>query len=619
MAKNLTTGLQRGLRRSIAGGLGTGDLFSIAALDLQFARHKALDSRITFTRASSGTYVGGDGLIKTATTNLLLRSEEFNDASWSSVNTNVTADAIAAPNGTLTADLLTSNTTTNNSKRRQQSLTTIANVPYTLTCYFKLANASIPHAGLSLTSGADASTYVTARWNLSTGVNTLGTANGAFTFTSQSITSIGDGWYRCSVTGIISSATDMTIVIYGSPSGTAIGSGLRGAQTVVTAVNDPIVYAWGAQLEQSSTVGEYVKTTSTINSAPRFDHNPTTGESLGLLVEESRTNLVTWSQDFSQTDWSKNASTIVSTAIASPISGVNYQKIEASTANTTVGVTSVAVSAATQQRAVSFFAKPLGNITRILVVVQGADARININLIDGTATTNATATGSTVTVSGERFTVSTPSLTNATGVRFFLKRTGESDTNTPTTIAIGEGLYLIGAQMEAGSFPTSYIPTTSATVTRSADVASITGTNFSSWYRQDEGTVFSQHTNHSSNSVVFVGSLSDGSSNNYIDICRYQPSLRALVNTSGSNAASLISALNYGTAMKTALGVAQNNFAFVANGGSILADTSGDVPVVDRVNIGTFNSGLFSMSGTIRRLTYWPQRLPNETLQTITQ
>jgi hypothetical protein len=48
-------------------------------------------------------------------------------------------------------------------------------------------------------------------------------------------------------------------------------------------------YIWGAQLEQSTTVGEYIPTTSTINSAPRFDHDPTTGESLGLLVEEQRT------------------------------------------------------------------------------------------------------------------------------------------------------------------------------------------------------------------------------------------------------------------------------------------------------------------------------------------
>jgi hypothetical protein len=71
MARNLTTGLQRGLRRSIAGGLGASDLFSTAPLDLRFAQQKTLDPRVTFTRQSRATYVDSEGVIRTATTNLL--------------------------------------------------------------------------------------------------------------------------------------------------------------------------------------------------------------------------------------------------------------------------------------------------------------------------------------------------------------------------------------------------------------------------------------------------------------------------------------------------------------------------------------------------------------------
>jgi hypothetical protein len=98
MARNLTTGLQRGLRRSIAGGLGANDLFSIAPLDLRFAQQKTLDPRVTFTRASSGTYVDSEGVIRTATTNLLLRSEEFDNASWLKNGTpTVTANSSVAP------------------------------------------------------------------------------------------------------------------------------------------------------------------------------------------------------------------------------------------------------------------------------------------------------------------------------------------------------------------------------------------------------------------------------------------------------------------------------------------------------------------------------------------
>jgi hypothetical protein len=382
---------------------------------------------------------------------------------------------------------------------------------------------------------------------------------------------------------------------------------------------DAVTGQWLVTFTRASTA-TYTDSQGVIRTAttdePRFDHNPTTGESLGLLVEEQRTNLVTWSQDFSQTDWSKNASIIVSTAIASPISGVNYQKIEASTANTTVGVTSIPVTAASQQRAVSFFAKPLGNITRVLVVVQGADARININLIDGTATTNATATGSTVTVSGERFTVSTPSLTNATGVRFFLKRTGESDTNTPTTIAIGEGLYLIGAQMEAGAFPTSYIPTTTATVTRSADAASISGSNFSSWYRQDEGTIFNPVIPRGSN--IAYSTLSDGTSNNRFQLYAENNGVLLRTSASGSAANNSIGSQTVGVPSTVAYAYGSGGTAASLNGGSVSSTTQA-LPTTNSVlGVGQYFASTTANSIHHRRLTYWRRRLPNNVLQAIT-
>ena len=435
------------------------------SLDLQFADRKDLvdattgSNLIDFTRASSGTYVGSDGLIKTATTNLLTYSEEL-DQYGSFLNSSVDPNSALSPTGSLTADSLIEDLA--DSRHAIRSIESDANVPYTFSLWAKsngrdlVLNAQNPGSG----------TY-RVYFNLSAATSTVLT-NTAVTG-SNTITDVGNGWYRCSITYSFTESDGYYLDI---STGFANADSYQGDGTSG-------IYVWGAQLEQSSTVGEYIPTTSTINSAPRFDHDPTTGESLGLLVEESRTNLVTWSQDFSQADWSKSAGTsIVSTAIASPISGVNYQKIEATVADTTTGITSVAVTAATQQRAVSFFAKPLGDITRLLVVIRGADARINVNLIDGTATTNAAASGSVVTVLGERFTVSTPSLTSATDVRFFLKRTGDTDTSTPTTIAIGEGLYLTGAQMEAGSFPTSYIPTEGSTVTRAADVAGIYDDNF---------------------------------------------------------------------------------------------------------------------------------------------
>ena len=579
---------------------------AVPSLDLRFADNKSLVDAVTgaqlvtFTRASSGTFVGSDGLIKTAVTNLLTYSEQFDNAAWTKTNSTVTTNATTAPNGTLTAEKLITNSGASNG-RASVSITVATDTPATFSCYAKQGETSV--FGLFISDGV---TGRAADFDLITGT-VSGTPTAGMT---ASIQPVGNGWYRCVAT--VTSITGTT-------------RSLRVVQTVAANDGTSGLFIWGAQFEQASTVGEYIPTVAAINSAPRFDHNPTTGESLGLLVEEARTNVVTWSQDFSQTDWTKAASTVVATAVASPIQGVNYQKIEATSANTTVGVTSIAVTAATQQRAVSFFAQPLGNISRVLAVIQGIDARININLVDGTFTTNAIATGSTVSVFGQRFSVSTPTLTLATGVRFFLKRTGETDTNTPTTIAIGEGLYLTGAQMEAGAFPTSYIPTTTATATRAADVASITGSNFSSWYNQTEGTVFADSVQANISPTSRLVSASDNTTSNRVALSRASGSSGNISLTVTNAGSAQVSSLVFGTALaagtsnKVATIYKAADFAGSVNGLAAVTQGTGTVPSsLTQLAIGNGDIlGANPMTGTIKRLTYWPTRL--STIQQISQ
>jgi hypothetical protein len=180
--------------------------------------------------------------------------------------------------------------------------------------------------------------------------------------------------------------------------------------------------------------------------------------------------------------------------------------------------------------------------------------------------------------------------------------------------------HLWGAQLEVGAFPTSYIPTTTATVTRSADVASISGSNFSSWYRQDEGTVFVDVPGIYNTAAAFT--LSDGTNNNRILLDHGTNTRRGRIVTGGADQASLTSSYVYGSPIKSTVAYALDNSALASNG-SLSAnspDTSCTIPTaIDRLNIGS-NSGSAAQAGTsIRRLTYWPTRLSNETLQTITQ
>jgi hypothetical protein len=376
-------------------------------------------------------------------------------------------------------------------------------------------------------------------------------------------------------------------------------------------------------------VGEYIPTTSTINSAPRFDHDPTTGESLGLLVEEQRTNL------------------LLPTYSAS-----------------------VFLKAGTLDKA------------SILVSGDGGttpDGRVVFDFAVKTAT-NFSSTG-----------LVSASITEFPNgwFRCVVVATISSNTNPRVLIypdtynaAVAGSIYAWGAQLEAGSFPTSYIPTTDATATRAADVASISGSNFgvsrtnlllrseefssaswvgtrssvvadviaapnwgaqletgstatayiptttaavtvveSPWYRQDEGTVFAEFQPRA-NATAGVAYLNAGSVNEATrifynsTISNYTFSVRtAGVEQSSINnlGAYVLQSERISAAYKV------NDLAASRNGGASVSDVSATLSTgIDRLNLGT-TQGPNYLNGTIRRLTYWPARLPNETLQTITQ
>jgi hypothetical protein len=259
----------------------------VPSLDLNFAQNKSLiddysgTTLVTHTRASSGTYVGSDGVLRSAVTNLLLRSEDANTG-FSKLRSSVSSDVIAAPTGTVTADKIVEDSTASATHFIYRYPTITANTTYTYSVFLKSAGRS--HALIGFGNNIEGN-GVRVGVDLSAG--TVGTpfAFGSGSGAAASIQSFGNGWYRVVLSGIADTTSTAglctiylatSVLTSGTPSYT--GDGTSG------------IYVWGAQLEQSATVGEYIPTTSTINSAPRFDHNPTTGESLGLLVEEARTN-----------------------------------------------------------------------------------------------------------------------------------------------------------------------------------------------------------------------------------------------------------------------------------------------------------------------------------------
>ena len=591
----------------------------VPSLDLNFAQNKSLiddysgTTLVTHTRASSGTYVDSEGVIRTAVTNLLLRSEEFDNAAWGKVGGSITTNAITAPNGQATADLFTEDTSTGQHDVRVTSPTLTDGATYTFSVYSKANGRRLNITYPLVTAGHG------AVFNLNDGTFTL-----VGDTVSASILLVGDGWYRCSCTATKSGGTSSSSLRFLTHDGTTksyTGDGTSG------------IYLWGAQLEQSATVGEYIPTTSTINSAPRFDHNPTTGESLGLLVEEARTNLILQSENLSTTWTNVNTSEAINVATA-PDGTTTADKLI--TNNGVASVSSyitqtVAKSAAATTYTYSVFAKTgdTGTGTVQLLAVDTASsansATSGFSTVSGTIAIAASVNGTFTNASS----IITPladgwyrcSLTFTTGTETSINLRLYS--RLPTTGNGSSGLLLWGVQLETGAFPTSYIPTTTATVTRAADVASITGANFSSWYRQDEGTVFVNGiTPPNRANFPSLNTLHDGTSNNrllqYVFTSGYFSAARVGSVPQGDNTAAVTP--TDGSAYKVASAFAVNNSVTAVNGVTGSVDTLCLMPTaLNTLAIGAEWNNANIVNSTIRRLTYWPTRLGNEVLQRITQ
>jgi hypothetical protein len=620
--------------------MSTSTLYPIISpsLNLDFTNSKVLDPRVTFARASGATYYDGVTTAK-AEENLLLQSQEFDNALWTKNDVTVTANSIAAPDGTTTAETITESATTA-THRVLRNASTIAGVPYSSSVFVKNASGS-RYVGLRLSLNTSPANYAHAVFDLS-----AVTSNTNASISSASIVSVGNSWYRISMTTINSDGTVSTnpFIVYLSDTATAPATNSIGVSYAGDGVS--AVYLWGAQLEQRSSVTAYTPTTTqaitnyvpvlqtAANNVPRFDHNPVTGESLGLLIEESRTNLLTYSDDFADAVWTKSNVSITANIVISPDGMLSADLIVPDTSNVAHIIQYPNITAnTTTTSTVSFFVKKAGYTTihlRYGVQSTANRGQSDINLVTG-AVTNlqnvGTATGaacSATNIGNDWWRVAfsvNPNDASATQTRLLIY---------PNVSAVyaGDGysgIYIWGAQLEAGAFPTSYIATGAAAATRSADAASMTGTNFSSWYRADEGTVYSDVNLRitPATQVQFLYAISNNSVGERINSATGPGAggnFNATVSTSSVLQAqtingSLASAGNY----KYINAYKVNDFASVVNGGSAVTDTSGNLPIVNRLYIGASQIGTSGfINGTIRKLAYYPLRLTNAQLQALT-
>jgi hypothetical protein len=364
----------------------------------------------------------------------------------------------------------------------------------------------------------------------------------------------------------------------------------------------------------------------------RFDYNPSTLQPRGLLIEEQRTNLLTYSDDLTQAAWNKTLGTVTVTVagdvVTSPDGTVNADKVI--TANATgdhviAQVTSVTSGTTYTQ---TWFLKAAE-----LIWVQvtestgfGSTQFQNINLSNGTTGNGNYGSAVTVTSVGNgwyRVSVTdTATATSASG-RFLLALL-TSDVAARLTDITGngtDGVYVWGAQLEAGAFATSYIPTTTTALTRSADVASMTGTNFSSWYNAVEGTLFVEGSTAAAADTYIFADINSGITNNYIrqSTSSAGTNNQFVVQVTGSTVASPGVAVTLGSSRKMAGAYILDSIQQAVNGTLGTEDTSAAIPTgLSQMNLGSRANSTNDLQVWLARIAYYPTRLANAQLQALT-
>lgn len=573
-----------GYATALVEGLGLGESISLAGAEKhwRFMVGEALPADIGFSRASDALLVDHKGRITYPPTNLFTYSQEFDNAAWTKGNSSVTANATTAPDGTTTADKLVE-AATSSTHYVQQNVGTVGRYEI-LSVYAKPAGRDWVAIQLSGASGA---------WfNVSTGV--VGTVTG--TGASATIEPAANGFYRCSLrfrretsgyNAIFCTSTD---AVY-----SYAGDGTSG------------VYLWGAQIEPvtfQTRARTYLMTTSAAYRGPRFNYRPATKEPRGLLNEETKTNLATQSEFLNGVTDAPTRSNITATSFA----GL--------TIDTGISMPAAAGDA---------FGYKTPSVTSGTTYVFSCFVRMNDGgaPVFGSSSNSNPANDFVLNVGG---TVPSPLTYVVEDYGGGLYRVWGTAAAAATNQYAGvvkygtnsaRGFSTSGWQFELGSRPSSYIPTGASQVSRSIDLHSITGSDFSAFFNPDEGTLEVEFETEFFSASNMILTVSDGTTNNLLQtLLPDANSARTQYISGGTSVASLTHAASMvGVIRRLGTAYKVDDFVSILDGGTPLADPAGAVPVTpSQMGIGNRNNAN-AFNGHFRAIDYYPLRRDNATIQ----
>lgn len=608
-------------------------------LYLDFAGNKSLkdsvtkrEDIVTFTRTSEGTYYDSDRLLQYQGLNSIYYSEQFELWIWTKSGATISTNQAIAPNNTLTADKLVAGGEQSPTGNRVYQTGASINLK-TVSVYAKAAEAE----------------QILIRYNNDNDNNYLvfslldGSliSSGSNSYNSYITEDAGNGWWRFSVTSTPSNQSIAYFAVAGP-------TGLTGKG----------IYLWGAQLEKGGPT-QYVKTSGQFRSAPRFDHSPSTGESLGLLVEPQRTNLVINSNNpfynHAQNYWGSysggrvtsggtisgpggimSEATVVRATIDPGPSYVDRQhKILSSSLNSNNTVMSfkvIAKSLVSDYMAVSFTDSLDPNTQEwwsIANVSTGELTQAQTNLSASSIEAKTHPNGY-VEIQGI---VKISDFSK--NYSLWIQQVSNPDNynaSTNATWSNGDDLFALAyAGIEIGTSPSSPIITNGSFITRAADVVSIDGDRFTEVYNNTEWTCFAE-------TIPSAGSYANSNENNIDAIfstygtASFSAMYRAYIGTSNNKVVAQVGFSPGGFVTSTAKRRQPNNFIGVYNSNSgthhfSLNGYNTYTYTYATALAGNIQFGLgrligynnYLLCGHYRKFVYWPSAFPSGSLQTITE
>ena len=542
----------------------------------------AFEDIFTYTRASSATFTnhrlkkggGYEYFLDTdyvgSVTNSITYSEDFSDSDWVPIFSTSTVNQLIAPDGTKTANKITYPVASYGWVYQNQYGYTDNDV-VTFSAYYKAG--SITKVKHNFYRG-NVDAYIKVDLLSGAILNSVGNIE-------SSVINVGDGWYKLSVTALVSVATGAKAQV------------ARQDAAELTSVG--YIYAWGAQVTESAKPLPYVKTldvavTKTFAETLRAEYDAATGENLGALIEGSSTNLALWSEDISKTAWSKSETSVLSNTAIAPDGTFSADTLIPNTSgNSTTAGNATTDNRLFQQNASISTSTDVTNSVYVKSV-SGSSSLLSIyvqvgDIIKGITTVTVTNDWQRVDVSG----------VISTGLLRF-------------TICTEESVYIWGGQSEILPFASSYIRTEGSAVSRSSDDLRVASAGN---FYADEYTIAVEGNASGTSATNTLLCISDFTNNNRIQLTTYtSKSFGYFIASGGSVQGFTGTGPVTKDTIKGVVTYTPNNLKGYFNG-ELFGTDSSSVPLQNdtTIFIGTMNNTIERLFGHMGKVSIYAQAL----------